>query len=120
MTAEKELLPDSRLTTIVTPKGMVQGPYGMWVPIFCANCGADGGLVPEDNCNFAFYLCNDCYAKHGVPAGLMAVPDEIFWDKVKREQMEAYGRLLTDLELAAVLEADASPLATLLKSGQRR
>lgn len=113
-----EILPDSRLRTIHTPRGMVQGPYGTWIPIFCANCGAKGGLVPEENCTFAFYLCDKCYEKHGVPAGLMAVPDELFWEKVKQEQMETHGRLLSEVELAKVLEADASPLATLLKSGQ--
>lgn len=116
----KDLLPDSRLPYIHTPKGMVQGPYGTWIPIFCANCGSEGGIVPQEHCTFAFWLCNNCVEKHGVPAGTMAVPDELFWAKVRQEQMESHGRLLTDLELAKVLEADASPLAMLLKSRQEK
>jgi hypothetical protein len=111
---EKDILPESRLTTIVTPKRMTFSPYGVWVPIFCANCGKDGGNVPEDN--FAFWLCNDCYAKHGVPAGLMAVPDEVFWEKVAQAQMEEHGRLLSEPELIKVSQENASPLATLLNS----
>lgn len=114
----EEILPDSRLKTIHTPKGMVQGPGGMWVPVFCANCGVSGGLCPEENMTFMFYLCNDCVWKYGEIAGVMMVPDEVFWEKVKQEQLDKYGRLLSDAELRQVLEAGASPLATLLKSGR--
>jgi hypothetical protein len=112
-----DILPDSRLRTIVTPRGMIQGPGGMWVPVFCANCGADGGMCPEENMNFLFYLCNKCFETHGQIAGTMVMPDEVFFEKLKQEQMASYGRYLTQDELRAVVEADASPLATLLKSG---
>ena len=59
-----------------------------WVPIFCANCGADGGFIPEDAPPFAFYLCNPCWETHGAIAGTMAVPDEIFWKEIAEEQKE--------------------------------
>jgi hypothetical protein len=53
-----DTLPDSRLKQ---SKGLVHGgPAGQfrmnWVPIYCANCGAAGGLVPEENKTFAFWL----------------------------------------------------------------
>ena len=111
-----DLLPDSRASKIVTPRGMVQGPGGMWEPVFCANCGADGGLVPAEGMTFMFYLCNSCAQTHGAIAGTMMMPDEVFWQRLKEEQLASHGRYLTELEMAQVLEADASPLATLLKS----
>jgi hypothetical protein len=50
-----------------------------WVPIFCANCGADGGLVPEEHCDFAFYLCDSpCGEKWGAVAGTMVMPMKYF------------------------------------------
>jgi hypothetical protein len=97
-----ELLPDSRLRTIVTPKGMIQGPGGMWVPVFCANCGADGGMCPEES-TFLFYLCNDCFKTHGHIAGTLMMPDEVFWARVAQEQIERYGRILTTKEVLAAL-----------------
>jgi len=112
------ILPDSRLKTPHTPKGMIHGPGGTWIPIFCANCGAQGGHCPEENMNFLFYLCNKCAETHGAIAGLMLMPDEVFFEKVKQEQMATYGRYLSEQELRAVVEADASPLATLLKQGR--
>jgi hypothetical protein len=116
--ANAELLPDSRLKTIHTPRGMVQSVgMGTWVPIYCANCGKDGGICPEENMTFLFYLCDDCAEKHGHIAGTLSMPDEVFWQKLIDEQLAQYGRYLTDQELAAVVEADAaSPLAKLLKS----
>lgn len=110
-----DLLPDSRLKHNGTPKGRVFTPMGAFVPVFCANCGKEGGLCPEENMNFLFYQCNDCAQKYGQLAGTLSMPDEVFWEQVKQEQMASYGRYLTELELAAVVEADASPLATLIK-----
>lgn len=110
-----DLLPDSRLKHHGTPKGRVFTPMGAFVPVFCANCGKEGGLCPEENMNFLFYQCNDCAQKYGQLAGTLSMPDEIFWEQVKQEQLASFGRYLTDLELAAVVEADASPLATLIK-----
>jgi len=111
----KDLLPDSRAKET---KNRVFTPMGAFIPIFCANCGAPGGHCPEENMNFLFYLCNKCAETHGAIAGVMLMPDEVFFEKVKQEQMAAYGRYLSERELLAVVEADASPLATLLK--QRR
>jgi len=117
--AQLQPLPDSRLSVIATPKNsrrMMNGAY--WIPIFCASCGADGGMVPEENMRFVSYLCNDCYRKYGNIDGVYIEPDRIFWAKVELEQIEKYGRVLTPEELLSVANAGASPLATLIKEGR--
>jgi hypothetical protein len=108
------LLPDCRAKV---PTGTVFRPDGAWVPIYCANCGTEGGLCPAENMTFFFYLCNACAETHGQIAGTMLMPDEVFFETVRQEQLEKYGRYLTQQELAVVVETDQSPLATLLKSG---
>lgn len=110
-----DILPDSRMKD---RRQFVWGPMGSWLPIFCQNCGADGGLVPEEGTTFAFWLCRSCAEKFGDIAGMMLLPDEVYWEKLKQEQLEAYGRFLTEPELLAVVEAGASPLATLIKQGR--
>ncbi len=111
-----DLLPDSRAREI---RGRVFTPMGAFVPVFCANCGAEGGLCPEENMTFMFYLCNKCAETHGPVAGTMMMPDEVFWQKLKNEQLERHGRYLTEQELAAVVEAGASPLATLINERRK-
>lgn len=113
-----EILPDSRQHTDHTPKGMIQGPWGMWVPVFCGNCGIEGGSCPEQNMTFIFWLCQKCAETYGEIAGTMLMPDEVFFEKLKQEQMASFGHYLTQQELAIVVEEDASPLATLLISGR--
>jgi hypothetical protein len=120
---DKDLLPSSALSRIVTPKKMVQGVGGMWVPLYCANCGADCGYAPEYDAQEWFFLCgaehNDCVKTWGPIAASMAMPYELFMEKIRREQMEKYGRLLTPEEVGKVLEEDDSTLATLIRSGQK-
>lgn len=110
---KRGILPDSRARET---KGRIFTPMGTWIPIFCANCGADGGSCPEENMNFMFYLCNECFKKYGQIAGTMVMPDEVFFERMRQQQLESYGRYLTEQEVAAVVEADASPLAKLIKS----
>jgi hypothetical protein len=111
-----DLLPDSRARS---PKGLIfNSPMGTLVPVFCANCGAPGGHCPEENMTFLFYQCSKCAETYGQIAGTMSMPDEVFFEKVRQEQLASHGRYLTDIELAAAVEADASsPLAKLLKQG---
>lgn len=94
-----------------------------WVPIYCANCGADGGLVPEENCDFAFYLCdekaNNCAAKWGNWEGTYLEPDAIFWMKVKQEQIERYGRELSPPEMVEALKDATHPMSKLAKDRRK-
>jgi hypothetical protein len=105
-------LPDSRCRDA---KRVIRiGPMN-WIPIFCANCGADGGRVPQENMSFAFYLCDNCFEKHGAIEGTYAEPDVIFWAKVKAAQIEKYGRELTPEELVLELENESSIISKLSK-----
>jgi hypothetical protein len=86
-----------------------------WVPLFCANCGSDGGMVPEEHCDFAFYLCMSCADKWGPITNCYMEPDHVFWEKVAQEQLDSYGRPLTAYEQSEVLKDDSSSLAKLAK-----
>lgn len=114
--------PDCRLSKITTPKGAIQGSMGWMEPVFCANCGVRGPDVPAENMTFAFWLCdkqiNGCFERFGAIAGTMVMPDQVFWQKIKEESLEHYGRELTHEELGAVVASDTSPLATLIKEGR--
>lgn len=111
-----DILPDCRLQNtkdsrrIVTQLGVLN-----WVQIFCANCGADGGRVPEENMTFAFYLCTPCAEKWSPLAGTMIEPDAVFWQKVKDAQIEKYGRELTAPEVAEQLKDGDSILSKLAR-----
>lgn len=115
MDASVNLLPDCRAKTT---RGRIFTSGGAWIPVFCANCGTHGGSCPEENMTFMFYLCNKCAQTYGQIAGTMLMPDEVFFEQLRQEQMASYGHYLTQAELTAVVEADASPLATLLKQGR--
>jgi hypothetical protein len=41
---------------------------------YCVNCGADGGAFLKGS-TFTFYLCDDCVETHGVPPGVIEVPE---------------------------------------------
>lgn len=82
-----DVLPDSRANVA---RGVISTAGGAWVPVFCANCGGDGGMVPEDS-TFAFYLCDPCASKWGPIAGTLMVPDEVFWQRVAEAELEDDG-----------------------------
>ena len=109
-----ETLPDSRAKNA---KGRVFTPAGAWVPVFCAACCREGGLVTE-SCTFAFWLCRRCEDKHGPIAGTMKVPDAEHFRKMHEEQLEMAGRPLTHNELLRVVAEDCTPLATLIKEAK--
>lgn len=108
-----DILPDSRVCR--SSVSISRGRLGSWVPIYCANCGADGGQVPEENMTFIFYLCNNCATTHGHIAGTMMMPDEVFFQRLAEEQLERYGRYLEDCEWERVSEASSHPLLTLIQ-----
>lgn len=107
-----DILPDSRAKNKVTP---VEGQFGLEEPYFCANCGKLGGHCLVRNMTFMFYLCPPCADTYGPIAGMYAMPDEVFFEKVREAQLEEAGRLLTPLELVKALDDPRSPLALLAK-----
>jgi hypothetical protein len=112
-----DVLPESRARE---PKGVVRGaplrfPSMNWVPIFCANCGKPYGYVPEENCQFACWLCDPCAEQWGAQYGLLLMPDEVFWSRVAAEQLERYGRILTPEEFQVVAEATWGAMSKLLR-----
>jgi hypothetical protein len=122
--ANENILPDSRLQNPTrVMRNVASTRFRVprnWVPIFCANCGCDGGYVPEENCNFAFYLCMPCAERLGPISNTYIEPDAVFWEKVKQEQLERYRRELTAQELAEILKDDAHPLTRLAKDRATR
>lgn len=80
-----DILPDSRTKVA---RGLVwSSAWGcMAVPIYCAHCGRAGGFVPEANCDFAFWLCDPCFAHHGHITGTFVTPDEAFFARIAAEE----------------------------------
>lgn len=113
---QPDVLPDSRGSA--GSKQSIGGAW--WIPIFCANCGASGGYVPEENMTFAFYLCNPCSEKWGAIANTYQEPDAVFFKRIELAQLEKYSRLLGPLELLQELEKADSPLAKLAREGLKR
>ena len=113
-----DVLPESRQLGVYTQRNVVNICGAYWVPIYCASCSTKGGMVPEENMTFACWLCNNCYARYGHLTNLMVMPDEVFWERLIQEQLDSFNRILTNEELTAIVEADASPLATLIKQGR--
>lgn len=105
-----EILPDSRARET---KGRIFVAGGAWVPVFCANCGKEGGRCPEENMTFICWICPPCAQTYGEIAGTLFMPDQVFWEEVKQAQIEKYGRLLTAEETAKSLE-DPLSLESLL------
>ncbi len=117
-----DVLPDSRLKTL---KGAIERrvrfPDGVersiwWVPVYCANCGKLGCYVPEENMTFAFWLCDSpCGEQWAHVAGTYAMPDQVFFERLKQEQLEEYGRHLTATEQLRELEDPNSLLSKLAR-----
>lgn len=83
--------------------------------VYCASCGKLGPLVMTVTKDFAFYLCDDDAQKYGTPDGMYAVPDDVFAERVKQEQLEKFGRILAPAEMDEVLNDPHSTLAKLAK-----
>lgn len=73
--------------------------------------------MPEDNKNFAFYLCPKCYEQYGHIAGMYVEPDTVFWERVQQEQLEKYNRFLSEQELKKITDEGTTPLSKLIKEG---
>lgn len=106
------VLPDSRAKVT---RGRVFADGTTWVPVFCGNCGKEGGLVTE-SATFAFWICTPCEKKNGEITSLMRVPDQVFYENLMNEQLEKHGRLLSPEELLSVGEHTA--LGKLIKEAK--
>ena len=108
----EDVLPESRAREV---RGVVRSAkFGNLIPIFCANCGKQWGMVPEHHVTFAYALCDDCEGKHGGVAHLHKEPDAVFWERIANEQREQ-GVPLTPEILAKQLE-DPSSVYSKLKA----
>jgi hypothetical protein len=103
-----EILPDSRAKVARNLKW--SAAWGcMAVPIFCANCGRSGGFVPEEHCDFASYLCNDCVRDNPLPLGIYVTPDEMFWARVAADLGVDQEAAPTSPAVSACTPAPAAP-----------
>lgn len=82
-----ESLPDSRLKRL-TAKTVPHKEWGTAQQIFCANCGHNGGFIPEQNSTFAFYLCDSCWEKCGHLTGVLAIPESAVRRDARLRQLE--------------------------------
>lgn len=84
---------------------------------FCMSCGKDCGYVMQEN-GFVGWLCPKCEPVYGHIDGLYLEPDFQHWARIELEQLNTYGRRLTEQELLTVAQADATPLASLINEGR--
>ena len=110
---DADILPDSRAKNV---KGRISVKGTSYVPIYCANCGTDGGGVPEEHITFAFYLCNKCAETWGPVAGTYMEPDAVFFEKVKQAQI---AEKVPTRDLAEVLSRKYHPLAKLARDAPK-
>ncbi len=111
--------------TVVLPNSVARRQSGIvmrgsvpWVPIWCANCGKPGGMVPQATATFAFYLCVPCSEKHGNIEGTVMVPDEVFWAKANEIIAAEYGRPLTELEMVKEADDPSSVISKLIRESE--
>ena len=62
---------------------------------------------------FVCWMCQPCLDKYGKIAGTMLVPDAVFFERVKQEQVAKYGRVLSAEETVLSL-ADPNSLESKL------
>lgn len=107
-----DILPDSRMRD---PVGGIRAPGGgTLIPIYCANCGKQWGMVPEESITFAFALCDPCAETDiAIAAHFYKEPDAVFWERIENAQREGFGRPLNPQELATQLDDPTSTLAKL-------
>jgi hypothetical protein len=106
------VLPDSRCKAAT---GTVAISGVNHVPIFCMNCGVQGGLVTERGVNFVGWMCDSCQEKYPLPPGTYALPD----DEHNRKVAEEWAKLGSIERVVEELKNDHSTLARLAKDQPR-
>jgi hypothetical protein len=83
-------------------------PGREWMYLYCASCGGDMGRVLKAEIpnveEYAGALCDPCAEKYGNIPGAWAIPDALFWQKVKEAQIEHHHRELTAKEVLKELD----------------
>lgn len=77
-------LPDSRCKE----RNTRQGPAGIMSKVYCANCGADGGLITEEFAAKVFYLCDRCAETYGKLPDSMEVSEAVVRGEQKPNEIE--------------------------------
>lgn len=119
MSGGPDILPDSRPRD---RRGAVHVlGKGTFVPVYCANCGRQYGMVPEKMITHVFALCDGkCSTVWGHVAHGWTDPDA----KVRTDLAEAmrtdYGRLLTQVELYEALDHPKQSLAAVARDWAQR
>jgi hypothetical protein len=111
-----ELMPSS--LPIVSRQVVFRGAIPH-VQVFCASCACGGPFIPEvmrEQKVFVCYLCEPCAEKWSPMLDTLLVPDEVFWARVKAEQLEREGRELTPLEIYEALKNSDHYLSKLARS----
>lgn len=107
-----EILPDARAKS--GAGGIYNPTFGWMVPVYCINCGVQGGDVPAETTTSVFWQCTPCHEKHGAIPGLHMTTDAAFHAKVAEAQLNEFGRYLTPLEVAQKVESADTAFAKLL------
>jgi NAD-dependent SIR2 family protein deacetylase len=110
LSASVNILPDSRAKT---NRGSIWTRQGNFIPIYCAQCHKQWGMVPERMITGAFALCDPCSEKWGPIAHTYQESDAAFWRRAAECQKEEFGRMLNPFELAVQLDDLTSVLAGL-------
>jgi ribosomal protein L37AE/L43A len=97
---ESYVVPDCR-TRLARNTKLIDGQE--YEQIYCGNCHKATVWVLTENCNFAFWLCDDCETKWMPVAGLYAMPDDEFFRRVAEAQFEKKSRAMTETEIVAEL-----------------
>jgi hypothetical protein len=69
----QDSLPDSRLSGPGRRSTQIYWGNMLMEKVFCANCGADGGLITADWSPHVFFLCDSCAYGNGPPPGCAEV-----------------------------------------------
>ncbi len=91
-----------------------------WRPYFCASCGVEGkGGRVNENVSYILWLCdadqNNCSSKWQPLLGTSLIPYEKLCATAKAEQLETFGRELSEPELNDQLKDGDSSLSKLLR-----
>jgi len=111
-----EILP---ICTTREVRGRVYSEGKCWIPLYCMVCGVQHGYRDEPDRpdpGYVGYLCDACAEKWSPLVGTMLVPDEVFAERARQEQLESHGRELTPREMVEVLSDGSSSLSKLLRS----